>query len=213
MNTAINFKKYHYSIDRVLNHFGLTVREKCDVLDTWLSVEIEKSFALSPTLQKVQHRLQKEGALWNEEELKMHFLSILFFEADFEIESKSKLFYERPLEATVHETPVKVICDAFLATPLGINTPDKPYFFLQEFKKGRNTHDDAEGQMLLAMLIAQALNNDGKPIYGCYLQGRHWYFSTLQEHTYCVSRSYDAVQTDDLAQILHILRNLKTILL
>jgi hypothetical protein len=54
---------------------------------------------------------------------------------------------------------------------LPFNTPDSPYFFLQEFKKkrGENRNDkpfDPEAQMLKAMLIAQNLNNDGKIIYG-----------------------------------------------
>ncbi|MEN9611880.1 MAG: hypothetical protein RLZZ628_2694 [Bacteroidota bacterium] len=52
---------------------------------------------------------------------------------------------------------------------LGLNTPTKPYFFMQEFKKGKKSVDDAEGQMLVAMLIAQTLNADKKPVYGWLL--------------------------------------------
>jgi hypothetical protein len=112
----------------------------------------------------------------------------------------------------VRETEISVICDAFLASPLGINTPKKPYFFLQEFKKGKKSQDDAEGQMLIAMLIAQELNKDDNPVYGCYLQGRYWYFSTLLHDNYCLSRSFDATQPLELAQIIHILQNLKNII-
>ena len=139
----------------------------------------------------------------------MHFLAAVFDYADFEEIGKIKLFYERPLACVVQKTPLSVVCDALLATPLGINTPKMPYFFLQEFKKGKKSQDDAEGQMLVAMLIAQELNKNDKPIYGCYLQGRFWYFSCLQQTTYCLSSAYDAARPLELKQILHILKRLK----
>ena len=62
------------------------------------------------------------------------------------------------------------------------------------------------------MLIAQTLNADGNTIYGCYLLGKDWYFTTLQEKNYCFSKSYDATQPNELAQILHILQNLKSVI-
>jgi hypothetical protein len=99
-----------------------------------------------------------------------------------------------------------------VATPFGINTPKTPYFFLQEFKKARKP-DDPEGQMLLAMIAAQHLNKNGKPIYGCWLQGKYWVFTTLHEKNYCVSKSFDATNVKDLYQIIYILRNLKQIIL
>lgn len=98
--------------------------------------------------------------LWNEEELKMHFISAVFLLTDVEVPQKFKLFYERPLSATVQDTALNVVVDAMLAKPYSINTPQKPYFFLQEFKKSKKTIADAEGQMLIAMLIAQQLKQD-----------------------------------------------------
>ena len=142
----------------------------------------------------------------------MHFLSFVFHAAKPEIRNKIKLFYERPLAGVVRGTSLSVVCDAMLATPFGINTPKAPYFFLQEFKKGKKAQDDAEGQMLIAMLIAQEQNKDNKPLYGCYLQGRFWYFASLHGTQYCLSKAYDATQTDQLIQIIHILQNLKSII-
>ena len=122
-----------------------------------------------------------------------------------------KLFYERSLSDVVQNTPLSVVCDALLASPYGINTPKKPYFFLQEFKKGKKAANDAEGQMLIAMLIAQHQNADGNPVYGCYLIGKDWYFTTLHEKKYCFSKTYDATQLTELIEILFILQNLKNI--
>lgn len=99
-----------------------------------------------------------------------------------------------------------------MASPYGIYEPKAPYFFLQEFKKQKQ-QEDAEGQMLVAMLVAQAINKNNKPVYGCWLQGRYWVFATLHKQDYCISRTYEVTQKDDLYQIITILQNLKNILL
>jgi hypothetical protein len=93
---------------------------------------------------------------------------------------------------------------------IGTNTPDQPYFFLQEFKQEKGKYADAEAQMLQAMLIAQAKNTEHKPIYGCFLQGRFWAFAILEGRDYMVSKFYDATETDDLQIIVSALKRLKT---
>jgi hypothetical protein len=208
----MNFKKYKFGIDYVLSHFGLERGQSCAVLNAWLDVKIHDDYTLPALLEKKRILLAQESDLWNEEELKMHFLSFVVEFADFQIPKKAKLFYERPLAAIVQGTNVNVVCDALLASPLGISTPNKPYFFLQAFKKGKNAANDAEGQMLLAMLIAQALNDDTNPIYGCYLLGKDWRFASLHQKNYCISSSYDASKPQELTQIIHILGQLKTII-
>ena len=67
--------------------------------------------------------------------------------------------------------------------------------------------------MLAAMILGQSLNNDEKPIYGCWLQGVAWRFTVLKNLDYSVSRSFDATNPDELIQIVFILRKLKKILL
>ena len=180
-------------------------------MQKWLSVALPPNFEIPELLEEKRKLLVYEGALWNEEELKMHFISIVFDCADIEIPDRMQLFYERSLVGVVEGTPLSVICDALLASPLGINTPKSPYFFLQEFKKGKKAQDDAEGQMLVAMLLAQALNQDNHPIYGCYLLGKDWCFTTLHEKNYCFSKTYDATETDELIHIIHILQNIVNI--
>jgi hypothetical protein len=207
--TVFNIKKLKYDIDQILGHFQLKRGTKCRNLDNLTQVKVSPDFVLPEMLEEQRQKLEQEGDVWNEEELKMHFLSPVFLLSKFEVRDKMKLFYERQLSSVVNGTPLLVICDALLASPYGINTPQKPYFFLQEFKKGKQASDDAEGQMLIAMLIAQTLNADDEPVYGCYLIGKYWHFSTLQGTQYCLSRSYDATQTEQLALILHILQNLK----
>ena len=67
--------------------------------------------------------------------------------------------------------------------------------------------------MLAAMILAQELNQDGKPLYGCWLQGKNWNFTTLVNRDYCVSKQFDATNMVDLQQIVFILRKLKDLIL
>jgi hypothetical protein len=208
----INLKKLKYDTDQILGYFELKRGNNCEILNKLTDVNIHPNFEIPGILEKQRQKLELEGDLWNEEELKMHFLSFVFVVADFEVYNKMKLFYERSISATVQDTLLTVKCDALLAAPYGINTPQKPYFFMQEFKKGKKSNDDAEGQMLTAMLIAQAINNNDQPVYSCYLLGKDWHFTTLHQKDYCFSKSYDATQTQELVQILHILGNLKNVI-
>jgi hypothetical protein len=91
--------------------------------------------------------------------------------------------------------------------------PTKPYFFLQEFKKAKGEKKDPEAQMLTAMIIAQHLNHDQKPIYGSYLIGSGWRFAVLVGNDYCLSRKFDAENKKDLIQILFVLKQIKQIML
>jgi hypothetical protein len=164
------------------------------------------------TLEEDREALELRGEYWNEEELKMNFLSTVFKSAQLREEEKIDVFYERPMSWEFDNKIERVICDCFLAKPFGVFAPQVPYFFLQEFKKQKQ-NEDAEGQMLLAMLIAQQENANEKPVYGCYLQGKNWVFTTLHGKNYCVSRQFDATQTTELHKIIFILKALKQVIL
>jgi hypothetical protein len=66
---------------------------------------------------------------------------------------------------------------------------------------------------LTAMLTVQHQNNNGKPIYGCWLQCKMWNFCTLHQKSFCVSRTFDASQKPELNEIVLILMQLKEIIL
>jgi hypothetical protein len=88
-----------------------------------------------------------------------------------------------------------------------------PYFFMHEYKREKKYSGDPIGQMLGAMLIGQAKNNNDKPVYGCYVQGRYWYFTVLEGKDYVVSNSYNSSEMHDAKQIIFILRKLKQIII
>ncbi len=74
----------------------------------------------------------------------------------------------------------------------GFGRPKHPYFCIKKFKKVKNSSNDPEGQLVAAMVAAQALNNDEKPMYGAYLLGRDWTFCILNEKNLVQSPPYSA---------------------
>ena len=189
--------------------FNIQVNTACTHLQAWANAHFEWNDFQHTLFGYLLIKSQKYGNYWNEEELKVQFIGPLFLIADIEIENKIKVFFERPLSATIQKHLLKVIADCVVATPMQFNKPKKPYFFLQEYKKGRGDDKDPEAQMLTAMLIAQHQNEDNLPIYGSYVIGNNWRFTTLIGNNYCFSREYNAEVEADLKQIVWMIQQLK----
>jgi hypothetical protein len=206
-------KLNHYDGAEVIERFNIEKEAECTVLEDWLTVTGTLTAAQQEILDEAQVDMKLVGRDWNEEELKMNFVALVFFVAKLNVPKKIRIFYERKLSGEVEGIPISVKIDGMLATPTNANRPKTPYFFLQEFKRSLGDDHDPEGQMLAAMILAQELNKDGKPLYGCWLQGKNWNFTTLIGKTYCVSQQFDATDKADLAQIVFILRKLKDLIL
>lgn len=206
-------KKIALDTDTILVHFNLRRLRQGDLIDKWTSATGSLNEYEMQRVEKLYQKALKSGDGWNEEELKMKFVSLVFDIADIEIDDKIASFYERPMTATIKEAKISVICDCLLATPAGIATPRKPYFFLQEFKKQKGDSNDPEAQMLAAMLVAQHRNADAKVIYGAWLVGSMWNFTLLLDTDYYVSKKFDASDRSDLMQIIHVLRALQVLIL
>ncbi len=206
-------KLNHYDHFEVLERFNIEKKEECAILEDWTSAsgslnEVEKGLLI-----EISKDMKLKGRDWNEEELKMNFVAIIFFISKLNIPKIMQVFYERSMSGEVEGIKISVKVDGMVASPTIANRPKVPYFFLQEFKRSLGDDHDPEGQMLAAMILAQELNQDGKPLYGCWLQGKFWNFTTLIGRDYCVSKTYDATEMDDLHQIVFILRKLKDLIL
>jgi hypothetical protein len=199
--------------DTILVNFNLPRLRDGIAINEWLAVKGILTTAEELKLKKLHKKALQSGDGWNEEELKMKFISLLFDLADIEVDDIIVSFFERPLSAVINDFKISVICDCLLASPAGIATPRVPYFFLQEFKKQKGDSNDPEAQMLAAMLVAQHRNADEKPIYGAWIVGSIWNFTLLQHKEYYVSRKFDAADYEDLLQIVFILRKLKDLIL
>lgn len=205
-------KNFNFDLNEISKYFGLTYNEDNTHLLQWLNVKYEFDDFEQRITEDLYDEILDSGEHMNEEELKTQMVSLVFYAANIKVKKKIKVFYERAMTGMVKDVMMSVICDCLVATPY-INAPDIPYFFLQEFKKSKGEKKDPEAQMLIAMLIAQAKNNDGKPIYGGYLIGTGWHFTTLIGNDYCVSRKYEATTKEHLLDIICALKSLKQLIL
>jgi hypothetical protein len=206
------------NIDDILGNFGITkIKYTSHLLEKWLSIEESNEETLTLTqkviFQDVLELINAGVEGWNEEELKIKALSLIFYIAKMEDAPRVKMFFERPIHAVIGSFVIDVKVDCMLATPWGEGTPQHPYFFLQEFKQEKKKSLDPEAQMLAAMVAAQELNNNKKPLYGGYIIGRNWFFGVLEGKVYTISNAYNATEEADLRKIIFILRRLKQIIL
>ena len=86
----------------------------------------------------------------------------------------------------------------------GLFESEKPYFFIQEFKKGQ-TDGYPEPQLLAELIAGVELNNE-TVIKGAYIVGAIWNFVILEKlgkdtYQYYVSENYDSTKIDDLKGI------------
>ncbi len=206
------YKKIGFDLIALADAFDITKQKKCLHLDAWLAATFELDAFESKILDIIYADIVDSMESMNEEEIKARLVGLLFFAAQIDMPDKIRVFYERGIAATVDGYSLSVVTDCLVATPK-FNLPTKPYFFLQEFKKAKGEKKDPEAQMLTAMIIAQHLNQDKKPIYGSYLIGSNWRFATLIGTDYCLSRKFDAETKTDLIQILFILKQIKQIML
>ena len=204
----------HYDVNEVIDRFDIDKVFDCQILKTWLE---NLNDALKPShaeiLEEARQQLARKWDEWNEEELKIHFIGFVLFCAQLEEPKFISTYFERKLSGKVREIPVSVVVDCMVATPKKSGRPKMPYFFMQEFKRSKGDTHDPEGQMLAAMVLAQELNNNQHPLYGSWVQGVHWRFTVLHGTEYCVSRTFDASDKQDLLNIVFILRKLKGMIL
>ena len=190
--------------------FGLErVYKPTPKLLDWISAKSEINDLDMVLVNEVREKLMKNADSWNEEELKMQFISMIIFL--IRCDDPIRTYYDREISTEIEGIYISSKVDMMFSKGVGelISTP---YFFLHEYKREKKYSGDPVGQMLGGMLIGQAKNNNGKPIYGCYVQGRFWFFSVLIGKQYVISDAYDSVNIEELKQIISILRKMKLII-
>ncbi len=199
-----NFRDWTSS--KLEKRFGLKRQLASIRLTQWLTEPcILSDFELA-SLAHLQQLLQKNADAWNEQELSIHFIGPIFSLVDFTEFGKFNLFAARTLSAVVDNEDLTGIPVGLIAS--GWLEPEIPYFCLHEYKKEVDPSGDPISQCLAAMLVAQALNKNEKPIYGCVVIGRNWRFLLLEGQLYTVSDVFVATHNEinDILRILKILR-------
>jgi hypothetical protein len=180
------------------------------LMDEWLAATGTLTEADSALLTESQIKLIEYADSWNEEELKMQFICMLMFLARFS--NTIRTYYDREISEDVED--IFLLCKSDMMLSKGIGELIKsPYFFMHEYKREKKYSGDPIGQMLGGMLIGQAKNKNGKPMYGCYVQGRFWFFCILEGKEYVISQPLNAGLLHDAETIVFILRKLNTLIL
>ena len=148
---------------------------------------------------------------WSEEDLKMQFISPVLKLGNVMTDTKFVSFFDKKLTAEVQGYALSVKADFVIGSGF-MDFMQKPYFHFQEYKPNKNPTGDSMAQLLEAFLIAQVINNDGKPLYGCEVNGATWKFITMENSSYCVSKAFDSTNKNDLLLIIGILRKFREIL-
>ena len=211
--TTPNPQRLEFDLGLIAKAFDIEKRSECEQLTEWMSARYRLANMERILLKELFVEAKEDADYWNEEEMKIKGVGELFRIAKVQEPNRVKVFYERPLKAQIGEYYLSVVADCMVATPHAFNTPEAPYFFLQEFKKRKGEKNDPEAQMLQAMLIAREMNHDHKPIYGGFLIGSVWNFTILIENQYCVSRNFSTTDFKDLQQVIFVLKKLKELIL
>jgi transcriptional antiterminator len=199
--------------DLLIGTYQLKTVFKSKALDNWLSASYELNKFQLEWIERLSTNYKREGDSWNEEELKVRFIALILEIVNIDEEGKIKTFLERSITTEVGNFLISVNVDLMFAGQIGRNTPNHPYFFLQELKKGKKSTNDPEGQMLAAMIASQKINNDGEPVYGAYQVGRNWIFTILIEQEYHISPQFDVANPEELKAIIFILKKVKDLVL
>lgn len=144
-----------------------------------------------------------------EENLKIKFLVPILSRVDF-FQGTINDFYDTALSAEVNGVELKGFPDYMVAS--GIEEPENPYFFVQEFKPsqvGKRVDDQLFAELIAAMTI-----NDTNIMRGCYVIGQNWRFVIMekdQNNNYFahISKQFDSLELDSLKQIYKYLQIVK----
>jgi hypothetical protein len=180
-------------------------------LSEWLAVEPIQQIENEAVFDLLYQEMRENVDYWNEQELELFFIGPLIrIFANYK--SVHFIMYsEREISATVEGVFLKTEADLLLAKGKG-EVLKVPYFCFHEYKRTKKASSDPVAQVLEAMLIAQEMNKNGKPIYGAYVIGKDWYFMVLEGKEYCISKAYQATLRNELLDIIAILRKFRVIL-
>ena len=206
--------KNHKEAD-IITLFGLTRlvgNTAHHLMSEWTNIEMPYlNIAEQAIFDEILPNAQQNIAGWQEEDLKMKFISFILHLGHLKDTRLFNTYFEKTISATIDGYFLKTKTDFMVAKGV-LDRPQKPYFHFQEWKPHKKPVGDSMGQLLEAFLIAQETNKDGQALYGCEVIGKEWNFVVMTERTYCISKSYICTEKNDLLEIIGILRHFKSIL-
>ncbi len=181
------------------------------IFDEWLKNNIIVSEETENFLSKLLKKNAKFIFSYNEDDLKIHFLAPILNKVDFfSLKDEVRAFYENVMTYKTDKFIFNGKVDFMFAK--GLKRSEKPYFFIQEFKKGKKP-TDPEPQLLAEMISAVELNKT-TTIRGAFITGENWRFVILEKlgvnkYQYFLSETFNSTKIDDLKRIYKNLQFVK----
>lgn len=207
-------KEKQYKEAELIILFGLNRvigNDSSPLLQEWTQAETVLSESETVLFSDIYEEARQNIAGWQEEDLKMKFISYVLLLAHLRHGKGYNTYFEKTVSATVENIFLKTKTDFMVAKGV-LDIPQVPYFHFQEYKPQINPTGEPMAQLIEAFLIAQVQNANNKPLYGCEIIGGTWRFIIMEAKNYYVSKRYDCTEREDLLQIIAILRKFKEIL-
>lgn len=181
--------------------FNIEQKLAYDKFDEWFDNDIELSIDNTIFLEKLLEEEKDYIGLYNEEDLKMRFLSPILRLVNF----KTKYFRDFYDEKLTYKTDKFILngeVDFIIST--GLRKAKKPYFFIQEFKRSEE-YGNPRPQLLSELISAIELNAQTS-MKGAYIVGENWNFVILEKldtnkYQYFISRTFNSTNIEDLKDI------------
>jgi hypothetical protein len=194
-----------FKLNRITTYYTPLMTEWVDVENPIFDVVEQGNF------DRKLLEAKKNLAGWSEEDLKMKFIAAIIDLGHLVDGDGIVTYFDKKISATVEGTKLTVKSDFMVARGY-LDVFSTPYFHFQEYKPYKNPSGDSMAQLLEAFLIAQVENKNNKPMYGIEVVGAIWKFVVMEGKEYCISKSYDSLDKEDLLKIIAILRKFKHIL-
>jgi hypothetical protein len=198
-----------WQAEEVEEAFGIKKLRTLPFLDHIKTLRLAANHPLRTSIEKYRLRAFDLIDGWNEDEYKFFFISMYLDLVDFHNEALHyNVFTQRPMSVDYENGTKTTSGKVEWMLARGRQIPKEPHFFLHEYKPEKNRDNDPLGQVLIAMIAAQTLNKDDKPVYGIYVNGRNWFVVVLQGKQYATSFAYD-ITSDDIFNLFAILEHLR----
>lgn len=196
-----------WQAEEVEKAFGLKRLRTLPFLENVKSIKFDANSPHKPTIEKYRLKALDLIEGWNEDEYKFLFISPYLTLVDYTNEYYN-VFTQRPMSVQYDNNTKTTSGKVEWMLARGRQIPEKPHFFLHEYKPEKNRDNDPLGQLLIAMVGAQIVNKDDHPIYGIYVNGRNWFLVSLEGKQYATSAAYD-ITTDTIFDLFAILEHLR----
>lgn len=197
----------NWTIEEVENEFGIEPTDENVRFDSWMSAKPSLSSFEADLLESIRADVELYSYTWNEQELIANCIAPILRLINFQHDSY-RSFLVRELSTPYKDDLLSGEVDFMVAQ--GRHSPQRPFFFLHEYKR-EIEQKDPRGQLLIAMVAAQLLNQDQNPLYGVYIVGSIWRFVLLEGNEYIVHRGLNAA-SDEIEEIFGVLQNTKAII-